>query len=1250
MEEALSRGDTRAMPRDAMATLLDCAKPVTAATELVPKPYLFLLSANDPKSLVKSAALVAEYLFERPEVLYPDLFRSLAFTLGQRRTSHPWRIALQATSHDELIHKLKDEALTPTRSVEQPRIGFVFTGQGSQWPKMGTELYHAYPTYASAIQKVDHILTSLGASWSLLAELEKSEGCSIIDNPNISQPACTALQIALVDLFHSWGITAHSVTGHSSGEIAAAYAAGILGVESCVAIAYYRGLVASSLLEKAGGISGGMLAVGASQHDTQTLIDARTDVVGECTIACINSPKSMTVSGDGARIAQVSALADSQSIWNKRLKVNVAYHSHHMNAVAQEYASLLGEVKPIRDARIEFHSSLQGQKVEPGALDTLYWIRNLTSPVRFSEAFTSLCEPKEDRKRGVDLVIEIGPHSTLQGPIRQITQTFEGRTREIQSFPSVVRNVDSTSSLLDLSARLEINGCTLHLGNINCPASASAPDLLSDLPPYPWNHTQKYWHEPRELEETLKYSCPRHDLLGNRESDCSVEAPRWKNVLTVEDVPWLRDHRVQDVIIFPITGYLCMAMEACQQQARWKDKTFDRITLKNISAHRPLALPELTPIELRLSLTPWTEGSYSLSDTWSQFRISSWVSDRGWLDHCSGLVGAILPEQQNPFKLEGSRVGLEHQMGDLLELRSRCKEILNPKDMYSVCDDSGFHYGPMFRQIQEAQLGSSHEGAFTMSLSDTLTCMPYSRQSDYLIHPTSLDNVLQGSLVFLAHDPNVTEGPWVPTSIGEITVAVGLAGDPGSTYQIHGRYRPYDPFSKRATFDFVVLDTQRDLHPCGIVVKGLVEALVPNDHTAEEEITSRCLRIQWEPSMSYLDENSSDAILTLPPRFCNPQASQEVEDMGLDYIKEALRQTTFDEIPATYLQDLYAWMKTRLSEVNGDVTIGKAQGPNGNVSKIDTDERNGDAANDQVSVGSIYNTSNGKVDHRQLTNEKGPDGEIFMSKVHNQPNGALANGQTPETKISNLDTHKGSIRSHDNALDGHAKSPQLAVSLMRRIGAQLPAILRGTIDPKALVSEDDLLSRFTAEFEGRSRLYCAAATYVQKLAFQSPVLRVLQLGEHDALATAAILDSLSKTFGISSESVKYEIVASSTNITASLAPWRHMLKHRELDPAKPWSSLDLEKGTYDVIILADNHKSRKPKLLIDVHALLKTGGRLILFQNRRNRNSTSLLPLATLPDWWVEDGDDCKDSANSKTTSIPRLYRDIHLTRYCDRL
>ena len=1273
MEEALSKRDIRAMPGDASASLLDSAKSAAGAIEPEIKPYLFLLSANDRESLLKFTALVAEYVNERPFYLFPELLKSLAFTLGQRRTLLPWRVAIQAAEPHILIQKLKDVALTPTRSVEQPRIGFVFTGQGSQWPKMGTQLFRAYPTFASAIQKADHVLTGLGASWSLIAELERSAELSLIDSPSISQPACTAVQIALVELLCTWGVTACSVVGHSSGEIAAAYAAGILDMESCMAIAYYRGLVATTLIEKSNGMSGGMLAVGASHEDTQALIDARTDVVGGCTIACINSPASITVSGDAARISQISTLANAKSIWNRRLKVDVAYHSYHMDDVTDQYASLLGEVKPIRDTRVEFHSSLRGRKVEPDALDTSYWVANLTSPVMFSRAFTSLCEPKGDRKRGVDLVIEIGPHSTLQGPIRQITQTFEGSPRQIQSFSSIVRGKDDTASLLDLSARLVTSGCKLKLAKVNFPSPASTPSLLFDLPPYQWNHAKRYWYEVRERQEMVKYMSPRHDLLGSRAPDCTVETPRWKNVLTVEDVPWLQDHSVQDVIIFPMAGYLCMAMEACRQQCQWKGITFDRVTLQHVNVQQPLTLSGSTAIELRLSLTPWNEGSISVSDTWSHFKISSWTSERGWLDHCRGLVAATLPNEQNPVSgRDESRPGLKHQMGDLSELRDRCKESKDADYLYRRIQEVGFNYGPTFRRVQEIQMGPSREATYTVSIPDTLTCMPYNRQSDYIVHPISLDVVLQGSSLFLMKDSDVTNTNhtvYVVVSIREITVAVGNVQDPGSIFRVHAKSTLPDAFSKRRSFDYVVTDMQRASHPCGIVAKGVVEAPIQDDGNSQEGSEMRCLRTQWEPSISYLDQDNSETMLALPPSALDdPQASQKLEEMGLDYIKQALRQINFDEIPATYVRKLYAWMKSRASGANmmpvestDGVSHDFEQDLNGAGANDNTPRRadgsNGNVVNSRVTIEPICGASkglalNGRLPNGATPNGGLPNGSLANGKVHKEPNGNIVNNQAPGTRVNKVNTRQGPIENHDNNSKPHAESTRLAMLLMHGVGAQLPAILLGQVDPAVLMSEDDLLTRFNAEFEGMSRLYSAAATYIRKLAFQSPVLRILEIGGLDTLATAQILEGLSTASGISSGSVQYEIVGESTDVAADLAPWTHILKQIKLSPAKSLASLNLDPASYDVIIMADDDLLRKQKKLDSVRSLLKAGGELILFQNHRDRNLASLLPLATLPGWWAEDGYDCDRDINSKTTIYlsHMCDRDAYLTRSCDRL
>ncbi len=476
-------------------------------------------------------------------------------------------------------------------------------------------------------------------------------------------------------------------------------------------------------------------------------------------------------------------------------------------------------------------------------------------------------------------------------------------------------------------------------------------------------------------------------------------------MLNVEDMPWLRDRRVEDVIIFPFAGYICMAMEACRQQAQWKGGNFNRVTLQHVSVHRPLILSE-SAVELQLSMTPWNEGFNSFSDTRSHFKVSSWTSKRGRLDHCTGLVAATLPDQQNPVSTRAeTRVGLDHRMGDLSEIRNRCSEYKDADHLYLLCDAVGFHYGPTFRRVQDVCMGHQ-KGTYTVALPDTLTCMPYNRQSDYIFHPISLDGILQGATMFLVGGDKSFEGSYMTVSIREISVALGMFDDPGSNFQIHAMYTPADAFSMKPSFEYVVLYMQRAAHPCGVVIKGVVESRVAQAEIAQEGSKSRSLRTQWEPSMSPLYQDGLDAMLSLPPNFYDTQTSRRLEDMGFDYIKEALHQTSFDKIPATYLQKLYAWMESKMHKINCDFTNQKAYEPNGSISNSKTDDSNGDVAKGQVSIESTGEASNRKVHNEQLLNENTSDKGFPISKVHNQPSGVLTNGQMLERKVPDLNIGK----------------------------------------------------------------------------------------------------------------------------------------------------------------------------------------------------------------------------------------------------
>ena len=320
---------------------------------------------------------------------------------------------------------------------------------------------------------------------------------------HLSQPLCTALQLALVDLLASWDIRPTAVTGHSSGEIAAAYTIGALTFEDAMAVAYYRGVVSNNV-KKTGKVRGAMLAVGMSPQDTTPLLAGLAR--GRVTIACVNSPSSITVSGDSDAITELEEIIKAKGAFARRLEVEVAYHSHHMADVAQEYLASLSEVKAQAvNTDIEFYSSVTGQRADASELGPSYWVDNMVGQVKFSESLRKLCSETgrpstKARQRGrdstVNILLEIGPHSALAGPVKQTIQA-DPKLRGSQPIyqTALVRKLDAVETCLALASSLITEGYAVNIAACNRPASTKSPKVLVDLPPYPWNHSTAYWAE-----------------------------------------------------------------------------------------------------------------------------------------------------------------------------------------------------------------------------------------------------------------------------------------------------------------------------------------------------------------------------------------------------------------------------------------------------------------------------------------------------------------------------------------------------------------------------------------------------------------------------------------------------------------------------------------------------------------------------------------------------------------------------------
>ena len=324
-------------------------------------PRLYVFSAKSQKSvlgLVENAKVWVEAHSQASQLC------ALSKTLLIRRTPFQWRTAVVASTTEDLLTKLGHSVRATKES--HTRLSMVFSGQGAQWYAMGRELIFTQSKFRVSILKSDALLQDLGASWNLIEVLSQNEKESIIDRSDVSQPACTALQIALVDLLESLDIRPEDVVGHSSGEMAAAYAAGALTHKAAITAAYYRGFTANAvntILQT----TGAMIAVGLNESAVLPFIEQLTS--GKAVVACVNSPKSVTVSGDSQAIDELKDILSSQQdpIFNRKLRVDTAYHSHHMAVVAKRYLESMAGLEYCDTKKgVNFFSSVSGELKQTG--------------------------------------------------------------------------------------------------------------------------------------------------------------------------------------------------------------------------------------------------------------------------------------------------------------------------------------------------------------------------------------------------------------------------------------------------------------------------------------------------------------------------------------------------------------------------------------------------------------------------------------------------------------------------------------------------------------------------------------------------------------------------------------------------------------------------------------------------------------------------------------------------------------------
>ncbi|KAF2190022.1 reducing type I polyketide synthase [Zopfia rhizophila CBS 207.26] len=836
------------------------------------EPKLLILSAAGSTSL-KVQAQVYSTFFKSQEasVQLPSYINSLAYTLNTRRSPLAWKSFAVITSPSDLLN-LESRLSSAQRSTSNPSLGLIFTGQGAQYPGSMIRTLEAYPTFARSLSNAEACLLDLGCAWRLRAELYASSETTHINKAEYAQPISTAVQVALVDLMKSLGVYPKVVLGHSSGEIAAAYCAGAISATSAWKIAYFRGLH-STVLARSDEENGAMLAVGLSAKDVQPHVDS----VGNVVIACINSSKNVTISGKNDSINRLERILSDQGVFARKLKVDMAYHSPAMNAAAREYSKSLGKLKPgVRSPhRITMVSTVTGKWISEDQLcSPQYWVNNMVSPVKFSEALGGLdfgtgrkIWKKLDRSHRnhekATFLMEVGFHGALRGYVRDILNDA-GSTGNIGYASVLTRGQSPVKTLRESLGQLYCHGYALNLHTLN--QLDEHPRLLADLPEYQFNHSKSYWEEGRISKRIRLHPQGKLDLLGKPSPDWNLLEAKWRNFIRVSEMEWVEDHRINGALIYPAAGMLVMAIEAANQMAD-ANRLVEGFDLKDVTFLKTLNVPtDANGVETHLYLRQMPDSSSS-AIPWSEFRVCSFENN-DWQENCRGFIRVQYSKTLSSLNGEKeSEQALDRCWSQNASFTPLNSSPFDSTQLYETLRACGFGFGPSFQRLQNGVLKPGSEAKAELSLYEWPAS---SYPQPHIIHPCTLDAMIHLSAAVSCEGGNISMPTSVPSSLRKLWISkAGLSHFEASSVTASTRITRED--SRGNDVDISVLDSSSSrilaqFEDMRFIVVSEASQSAP-DASSQKQI---CYHLEYQPDLGPMDIHQLE-------KYCSQARFQESE-------------------------------------------------------------------------------------------------------------------------------------------------------------------------------------------------------------------------------------------------------------------------------------------------------------------------------------------------------------------------------------
>ncbi|KAA8885635.1 SDR family NAD(P)-dependent oxidoreductase [Nocardia colli] len=679
---------------------------VPVPERVVPPLIPWVVSAKSRDALIGQARRLAQQVEREPELDPTDIGLSLV----NSRTRYPHRAVVLGHSRDELVAGLAN--LVAGQDVPGVVVGagavkgktvFVFSGQGSQRPEMGRELYDAFPVYRA---KFDEIC-ALFEPWlerslrAVVFAAADSDDAALLDRTDFTQAGLFAVELALFELLRSWGVKPDVVLGHSIGELAAACAAGVWSLPDAVRLVAARGTLMAALPP-----GGAMISLAAGEEVVAPLLSGRDGQVG---IAAVNSPDSVVISGVEAVVEEVAAGLVADGVKATRLRVSHAFHSPLMAPMLAEFDAVCAELT-YDEATLPLVSNVTGRFATPAELrDPEYWVRHVSAPVRFADGVASAAE----YARAGATLLEIGPSAGLTGLVTE--SLAEDDEADFVAVPVLRAQRPEPVALLSAVAVAHGRGTSVDWAELFAGTGAQ----IIELPTYAFDH-KNYWvtsgtgsSDPRQLG----LGAVEHPLLGAMVGVADGGGALLSGRLSLSSHAWLADHTVGGQVLLPGAVFVELALFAA--------RVVEASRVAELVLSSPLVLAERDAVQIQVRVTEgellgeWRIGVYARAEG---------SGDAEWTNHASGVLdSAAVP----------SDVGADMRVWPPVGAVP-----IEAGDVYASFAAGGYEYGPAFQGVKSVwRHGAELFGEVVL---------PESAAGDagrFGLHPALLDAALQVSLV-----------------------------------------------------------------------------------------------------------------------------------------------------------------------------------------------------------------------------------------------------------------------------------------------------------------------------------------------------------------------------------------------------------------------------------------------------------------------------------------------------------------------